>query len=100
MSKTKRTNLAILGSTQTHTMNLALASVLITGAGRKKRTQAELDAREAYLRAKKDEELRQARILKNMCPDCSGKLVRGSKQKKHNYKRGWRCIDCNTLHLM
>lgn len=101
MSKTKRTTMGIIGSPRTDTMSLALASVLITGAGRRaKRTQAEEDNLVAKMQAKRDEEVRQARILKNMCPDCSGKLIRGSKQKKHNYKRGWRCIDCNQMHLM
>jgi predicted SprT family Zn-dependent metalloprotease len=29
------------------------------------------------------------------CPDCLGKLIRGKKDKKNDYKRAWRCEKCN-----
>lgn len=93
--------MGIIGNPGDSAMSLALASVLITGAGRRaKRTQAEEDALIARAQERRDEEVRQARILKNSCPDCSGKLMRGRKQKKNDYKRTWRCADCENIHTM
>lgn len=101
MSIKKKTTMGIIGNRDDNALILALASSLITGAGRRaKRTQAEKDAMDAQIQAKRDEEVRQARILKNICPNCEGKLVRGRKQKHNDYKRAWRCVDCTKVHSM
>jgi RNase P subunit RPR2 len=34
-------------------------------------------------------------IQQGKCPDCSGKLIRGKKDKKNGYKRTWTCMKCN-----
>jgi len=34
-------------------------------------------------------------IQQGLCPDCLGKLIRGKKDKKNNYKRTWNCVKCN-----
>lgn len=87
-----------IGNPGDSAMSLALAAVLLGGAGKRKRTQAEEDAMAAKRQADRDEDLRQARILKNICPKCSGKLIRGRKEKHNDYKRAWHCVDCNTNH--
>lgn len=46
------------------------------------------------------EEKRQKSIRSNICPSCSGKLVRGSRNKHNDYKRTWGCIDCFEIHTI
>lgn len=53
----------------------------------------------AEARQKREEErIRQAKIIKGICPECEGKLVRGKKDKKKDYKRIWTCGDCGSNH--
>lgn len=40
----------------------------------------------------------QVKILKNICPDCEGKLIRGKKSKKFDYKRLWTCKHCTNQY--
>lgn len=44
------------------------------------------------------EQIRQAKIIKNICPICDGRLVRGKKNKKNDYKRVWTCSQCGSSH--
>ena len=34
-------------------------------------------------------------IQQGKCPYCEGKLIRGKKDKRNNYKRTWKCLKCN-----
>jgi uncharacterized protein with PIN domain len=45
-----------------------------------------------------EERLRKAKVIQNICPDCDGKLVRGKKDKKNDYKRVWTCKACGSSH--
>lgn len=45
-----------------------------------------------------EERIRKAKVLKNICPECEGKLIRGKKDKKNDYKRMWTCKDCGKSH--
>lgn len=68
-----------------------------------KRAEVRLSEEEKELRKEKrrlasEERFRQASILQNICPSCKGKLVRGKKNKKNDYKRDWKCSKCNEIH--
>lgn len=45
------------------------------------------------------EEVRCANIRQGICPSCEGKLIRGKKDKRNNYKRSWDCKECKEMHL-
>lgn len=45
-----------------------------------------------------EERLRKSLILQSICPSCKGKLVRGKKNKKNDYKRDWKCSECDKTH--
>ena len=45
-----------------------------------------------------EERMRRALIIQNNCPFCGGKLVRGKKDKRNDYKRAWKCSACNEIH--
>lgn len=34
------------------------------------------------------------------CPFCQGKLVRGKKDKKNDYKRTWTCSKCESVCIL
>lgn len=63
-----------------------------------KLTPQERAERQKHNRLRAEERIRQSKILKNICPDCEGKLSRGKKDKKNGYKRAWVCNNCNTTH--
>lgn len=65
-----------------------------------KRTPEEREAIAKRRRLRHEEEQRQANIIKNVCPTCNGKLIRGKKDKKNDYKRTWTCTDCDTSHII
>ena len=44
--------------------------------------------------------IRQEKIIKNICPDCEGRLIRGKKDKQNDYKRLWVCKDCGNSHSL
>lgn len=46
------------------------------------------------------EEARIGKIRSNTCPDCSGKLTRGKKCKRNNYKREYLCGECTKIHYV
>ena len=48
--------------------------------------------------AQRKERRRQACIRLNTCPTCEGKLDRGKKDKKNDYKRVWICQKCGESH--
>ena len=45
-----------------------------------------------------EERYRQASIIRNICPTCEGKLIRGKKDKRNDYKRPWTCSICEEIH--
>ena len=47
-----------------------------------------------------EQRIKAAKIRKNICPDCDGKLVRGKKDKKNDYKREWCCASCHSQFYM
>ncbi len=61
----------------------------------KEREQCELEREAARL-----ERVRQAQIIQNVCPNCEGKLARGKKNKKNEYKRDWKCEACGDTHSL
>lgn len=81
---------------------MASASALMSGILRKK---AHLSAEEKQ-RIEQEHEtaglerVRQARIIRNICPSCEGKLIRGKKDKRNDYKRVWKCSSCHEFHSM
>ena len=60
----------------------------------------EQDRREKERLARREEEARVAKIRNRICPDCSGKVIRGNKCKHNNYKRQFTCLECNTIHYV
>jgi RNase P subunit RPR2 len=78
----------------------ALISALMMASSRKlpKLTEEEKIKRAERKRLSSEERIRQATIIKNICPACEGKLVRGKKDKKNDYKRLWTCKDCGSSH--
>lgn len=60
----------------------------------------EKERRKEERRLAQEERLRQAQIIRNICPSCEGKLTRGKKDKKNYYKRSWDCSGCNKSHLI
>lgn len=46
------------------------------------------------------ESVRRNQILQNICPTCGGRLARGKKNRKNDYKRDWVCIECDDVHSL
>lgn len=46
------------------------------------------------------EEIRCSGVRQGICPSCNGKLIRGKKDKRNNYKRSWECKECEEVHLV
>lgn len=46
------------------------------------------------------EEIRCSQVRQGICPSCEGKLIRGKKDKRNNYKRSWECKECEEVHLV
>ncbi len=68
-----------------------------------KRQDSKLTPEQKAERAEKrhslyEQRIRQEKIIKNICPDCEGKLIRGKKDKRNDYKRLWSCKDCGNSH--
>ena len=60
--------------------------------------------RYAFLKKSKEEIEKRQRIRnmirKSMCPICGGKLNRGIKIKKNDYKRKWTCTNCKNEYII
>lgn len=48
----------------------------------------------------RNEEIRCSLVRQGICPSCKGKLIRGKKDKRKNYKRSWECKECKETHLV
>lgn len=75
-----------------------LSSLMIAANQNSKLSPEEKAEREEKRRIQSEQRIRQAKVIKNICPDCEGKLIRGKKDKKNNYKRIWTCKDCGNTH--
>jgi hypothetical protein len=74
-------------------------SLLVASARNNSKLTAEEKAeREEKRRLLAEERIRKAKIIENVCPACEGKLIRGKKDKKNDYKRMWTCKDCGSSH--
>lgn len=78
----------------------ALINSLMVAAANEnnKLTPEEKVERKERRRLLEEERVRVSKITQNVCPSCDGKLKRGKKDKKNEYKRLWECIDCGTFH--
>ena len=45
-----------------------------------------------------EKECRKYQVIKNVCPSCEGKLIRGQKDKRNDYKRLWTCRACGDKY--
>lgn len=61
-------------------------------------SEEEREFRKEKRRLASEERYRQSSIVQSVCPSCKGKLVRGKKNKKNDYKRDWKCSKCNEIH--
>lgn len=61
-------------------------------------TSEEKQERAIKRRNIENEQARQSKILKNICPTCNSKLVRGKRDKTNEYKRIWTCKMCDEIH--
>ena len=81
---------------------LSTIAAMMLGANRNynekytKEEKMEMRQKREAIRA---EEIRCSHIRQGNCPSCEGKLIRGKKDKRNNYKRSWECRDCNEMHL-
>jgi len=76
-----------------------LSSLIAANANaNSKLTQEEKVQRQERRRLLEEQRIRHVKIVKNICPDCDGKLSRGKKDKKNDYKRSWNCMECGTDH--
>ena len=75
-----------------------LISILLMGQQVKKpfndRSQEEQDQINAKWESDKENKRVKEYIQQGICPYCEGKLIRGKKDKKNNYKRTWNCVKC------
>ena len=63
-------------------------------------TPEEREQRRLQIEASIREDKRQVTIHQGKCPTCEGKLIRGKKDKKMNYQRGWECKSCDEVHYI
>jgi RNase P subunit RPR2 len=76
-----------------------LGSLMIASANQNSKLTPEQKAeRDEKRRLLSEERIRLTKIIKNICPDCEGKLIRGKKDKKNGYKRIWACTNCGNSH--
>lgn len=83
------------------TLSFATALLMSSVKKNKELTEEEKIKRQEKLleiEKKQNEELRVVTIAQGRCPECYGKLTRGKKDKKNNYKRSWKCSECEVTH--
>ena len=73
-------------------INTLLAAMAIQDS---RLSKEEKVAREERRRLAEEQRIRKAKVHQNICPDCDGKLIRGKKDKKFDYKRLWSCNECD-----
>lgn len=80
------------------TYALISSMMLASARANSKLTTEEKMERKEKRRLLEEERIRKAKIIKNICPECEGKLIRGKKDKKNDYKRIWNCESCKSSH--
>ncbi len=55
----------------------------------------EQDAITAQREYEQEQKRVNACINQGKCPNCLGRLIRGKKDKKNEYKRTWKCLSCD-----
>ena len=63
-------------------------------------TKEEREIMKQKREAIREEEIRCSLVRQCICPSCKGKLIRGKKDKRNNYKRSWECKECKEAHLV
>lgn len=91
--------ISLLGGGISH---YALLSSLLVASARadSKLTAEEKAERSERRRLLSEEKARRAKIMNRTCPSCEGKLIRGKRDKKNDYKRSWDCRDCGVAHTL
>lgn len=64
-----------------------------------KYTEEEREAMKQERENFRKEEVRCSQVRQGICPTCNGKLIRGKKDKRNEYKRSWECKECEEKHL-
>lgn len=79
----------------------AITSMLMSANRRynEKYTKEEREIMKREREAIREEEIRCSKVRQGVCPSCKGKLTRGKKDKRNNYKRSWECKECKETHL-
>jgi len=96
-----RDKLTVMGNgNNTNYMALLNSLVAATKIEESKLTPEQKILRNEARRIKEDQEIKRVKILKNICPECGGKLIRGKKDKKNDYKRSWKCVNCESVFSM
>ena len=76
-----------------------ITSLLLLTQQAKKKFNALPQSEQDQIIAKRESDAEQKRITQHIqqgvCPHCEGKLIRGKKDKKNDYKRTWKCLNCN-----
>jgi len=82
---------------------LTTITAMMLGAKRNyngKYTKEEKEIMRQEREAIKIEEFRCSQVRQGICPSCKGKLIRGKKDKRNDYKRLWDCKECKEKHLV
>lgn len=82
---------------------LTTITAMMLGANKnfkEKYTKEERERMKQEREAIREEEIRCSQVRQGICPSCKGKLIRGKKDKRNNYKRSWKCEDCEKTHLV
>jgi len=96
--KTEKAIRRVIGVGGANPYALLHSLVAASARERAKLTDEEKAERRERLRLAEEQRIRRASVLKNICPDCEGDLVRGKKDKKNDYKRVWMCKKCGKSH--
>jgi|GEM_PF-1521354 len=82
---------------------LTTITAIMLGANRnynKKYTKEEREIMRQEREVTRLEEIRCSKVRQGSCPSCEGKMIRGKKDKRYNYKRLWECRECKEVHLV
>jgi transposase-like protein len=82
--------------------SFALINAAIMGAKYRERNMTPEERAERNEKVRLENEARRNyyMVLKGDCPKCDGKLKRGKKDKRLDYKREWKCKSCETSFHM
>lgn len=84
-------------------MAYAQLTSMIMASKRRYESKYTLEEREIHKikrELERKEDIRRSHIHSGECPSCKGKLLRGKKNKKMEYKREWKCESCLEVHYL